>query len=110
MAAESAIGDESETEEVDMTIGELYEIHEELSELEENVQAGEPIETIKEELEQKKEVKTEKKESSAPVVFSSGRKEIRPLRKNLCRRKKRRLIHPFRTRKSPRFRAGYQTR
>ena len=40
-AAESAIGDESETEEVDMTIGELYEIHEELSELEENVQAGE---------------------------------------------------------------------
>ncbi|GAA0261623.1 hypothetical protein GCM10008922_21210 [Faecalicatena contorta] len=62
VAAESAIGDESETEEVDMTIGELYEIHEELSELEENVQAGEPIETIKEELEQKKEVKTEKKE------------------------------------------------
>ena len=62
VAAESAIGDESETEDVDMTIGELYEIHEELSELEENVQAGEPIETIKEELEQKKEVKTEKKE------------------------------------------------
>lgn len=38
-------------EEVDMTIGELYEIHEELKELEENIQAGEPIEAVKEELE-----------------------------------------------------------
>ena len=27
-----------------MTIGELYEIHRELSELEENVKAGEPVE------------------------------------------------------------------
>lgn len=31
-------------EERDMTIGELYEIHRELSELEENVKAGEPVE------------------------------------------------------------------
>ena len=35
----------------DMTIGELYEIHEELNELEKNVQAGESIEEIKKELE-----------------------------------------------------------
>ena len=40
----------------DMTIGELYEIHEELNELEKNVQAGESIEEIKKELE-----KTEKR-------------------------------------------------
>lgn len=38
----------------DMTIGELYEIHEELNELEKNVQAGEPIEEIKKELEKPK--------------------------------------------------------
>ena len=60
--AEVPAGDGNETEEVDMTIGELYEFHDELSELEENVQAGEPIETIKEELDQKAEVKKEKKD------------------------------------------------
>ena len=38
----------------DMTIGELYEIHEELNELEKNVQAGESIEEIKKELENPK--------------------------------------------------------
>lgn len=38
-------------DERDMTIGELYEIHEELSELEENVKAGESVEAIREELE-----------------------------------------------------------
>ena len=43
-----------ETDERDMTIGELYEIHEELSELEENAKAGEPVEAIKEELEKPK--------------------------------------------------------
>ena len=37
----------------DMTIGELYEIHEELNELEKNVQAGESIEEIKKELEKR---------------------------------------------------------
>ena len=41
----------SGSDERDMTIGELYEIHEELSELEENARAGEPVEAIKEELE-----------------------------------------------------------
>lgn len=53
-------------EEVDMTIGELYEIHEELKELEENIQAGEPIDDVKEELEkpliQPEESKTAKPE------------------------------------------------
>ena len=38
----------------DMTIGELYEIHEELNELEKNVQAGESIGEIKKELEKPK--------------------------------------------------------
>lgn len=38
----------------DMTIGELYEIHEELNELEKNVQAVESIEEIKKELEKPK--------------------------------------------------------
>lgn len=37
-------------EERDMTIGELYKIHEDLSQLEENIQEGKPIEAIKEEL------------------------------------------------------------
>lgn len=41
-------------DERDMTIGELYEIHEELSELEENAKAGEPVEEIKKELEKPK--------------------------------------------------------
>lgn len=49
----------SETEvtapdERDMTIGELYEMHQELSELEENAKAGEPVEEIKKELERPK--------------------------------------------------------
>lgn len=49
----------SETEETapderDMTIGELYEMHQELSELEENAKAGEPVEEIKKELERPK--------------------------------------------------------
>ena len=48
-AAETMAADER-----DMTIGELYEIHEELSELEENARAGEPVESIKEELEKPK--------------------------------------------------------
>ena len=51
-ALEAAPGDEQD--ERDMTIGELYEIHEELSELEENAKAGEPVEAIKEELEKPK--------------------------------------------------------
>lgn len=42
------------SDERDMTIGELYEIHKELSELEENAKAGEPVEEIKKELEKPK--------------------------------------------------------
>lgn len=47
-------GDDIALDERDMTIGELYEIHEELSELEENAKAGEPVEEIKKELEKPK--------------------------------------------------------
>ena len=43
-----------EPDERDMTIGELYEIHQELTELEENAKAGEPVEEIKKELENPK--------------------------------------------------------
>lgn len=42
---------DGDSEERDMTIGELYDMHKELSELEENVKAGEPAEKIKEEIE-----------------------------------------------------------
>lgn len=42
------------SDEVDMTIGELYDIHKELSELEENAKAGESVEAIREELEKPK--------------------------------------------------------
>lgn len=38
----------------DMTIGELYDMHRELAELEENAKAGEPIEEIRKELEKPK--------------------------------------------------------
>ena len=53
-------------EERDMTIGELYEIHRELSELEENVKAGEPVEEIKRELDRpKKESGAQTEEAAA---------------------------------------------
>lgn len=51
-----------EAEEVDMTIGELYQIHEGLTELEKSVEAGEPVESIKEELEKPVEQIKPKKE------------------------------------------------
>lgn len=66
-------------DERDMTIGELYDIHEELSQLEENAKAGEPVEAIKEELEKPKRdwfhgnfflrrrKKEEKKQTEEPV-------------------------------------------
>ena len=38
----------------DMTIGELYDMHRELSELEESVNAGEPVEEIRKALEKPK--------------------------------------------------------
>ena len=48
------IGEDIAADERDMTIGELYEIHEELSELEKSAKAGEPVEEIKKELEKPK--------------------------------------------------------
>lgn len=55
-AAEESLHSDTEVgpDERDMTIGELYDIHEELSQLEENAKAGEPVEAIKEELEKPK--------------------------------------------------------
>ena len=44
-------------DERDMTIGELYDIHKELSDLEENAKAGESVEEIKKELEKPKKEK-----------------------------------------------------
>lgn len=44
-------------DERDMTIGELYDIHKELSDLEENARAGESVEEIKKELEKPKKEK-----------------------------------------------------
>lgn len=64
----------SSTEEVlaaderDMTIGELYDIHEELSEMEESIKAGEPVEKAKEELSRKK------KSRFSPVSIFQRRK------------------------------------
>ena len=49
--AEKIQTEEAASDERDMTIGELYEIHQELSELEENAKAGESVEEIKKELE-----------------------------------------------------------
>lgn len=51
---ESADEEMPGADERDMTIGELYEIHQELSELEQNVKAGESVEEIRQELEQPK--------------------------------------------------------
>lgn len=51
---ETVSGNPAGAEERDMTIGELYDIHEELSELEENAKAGESVEEIKKELEKPK--------------------------------------------------------
>lgn len=51
---ESTSGEDIAADERDMTIGELYEIHEELSELEKSAKAGEPVEEIKKELEKPK--------------------------------------------------------
>ena len=58
-------------DERDMTIGELYDIHKELSDLEENVRAGEPVEEIKKELEKPKKEKTYRHFSSC---FAGERK------------------------------------
>lgn len=47
-------GETMSPDERDMTIGELYDIHQQLSEMEESIKAGEPAEKAKEELEKKK--------------------------------------------------------
>ena len=53
-----------------MTIGELYDIHEELSEMEESIKAGESVEKAKEELSRKK------KSRFSPVSIFQRRKHI----------------------------------
>ena len=60
----------ADREERDMTIGELYEIHQELDELEKEAKAGEPAETLREELEN-----TGKKEKFPTGGFSSVKRE-----------------------------------
>ena len=60
------------SDERDMTIGELYEIHEELSELEENAKAGEPVEEIKKELEKPKKSR---------ILLKKQRQQMRRMRK-----------------------------
>ena len=63
----------------DMTIGELYEIHEELNELEKNVQAGESIEEIKKELEKpKKRTQARKFFSEEEIHSQKAEKEVSP--------------------------------
>ena len=69
----------------DMTIGELYEIHEELNELEKNVQAGESIEEIK------RNSKSRKKNAGSEVfseeeIHSQKRKKKFHQKKMKCRR------------------------
>lgn len=54
VSEERASGEDIAADERDMTIGELYEIHEELAELEKSAKAGEPVEEIKKELEKPK--------------------------------------------------------
>lgn len=44
--AASIQSEESQAEEVDMTIGEIYDIHQELKEAEEQAEAGEPVEAV----------------------------------------------------------------
>lgn len=46
--------EETQPDERDMTIGELYDIHEELNEMEKSIKAGESVEKAKEELAKKK--------------------------------------------------------
>lgn len=53
-AVEPGQNEETAPGERDMTIGELYDMHRELAELEENVKAGEPIEEVRKELEKPK--------------------------------------------------------
>ena len=65
----------------DMTIGELYEIHEELNELEKNVQAGESIEEIKKELEKPKK-------NAGSEVFQKKRFTVQKTEKEVYTKRK----------------------
>lgn len=60
-----------------MTIGELYEIHEELNELEKNVQAGESIEEIKRNSKSRKRTQARKFFQKKRFTVKSG-KEVSP--------------------------------
>ena len=62
----------------DMTIGELYEIHEELNELEKNVQAGESIEEIKKELEKPKKNAGSEVFSEEEIHSQKRKKKFQP--------------------------------
>lgn len=68
--------DDIRMEERDMTIGELYDIHRELTELEENAKAGESVEEIKKELEAG-ESRRDQKERFEPVIPSNDIEEDR---------------------------------
>ncbi len=77
-------------DERDMTIGELYDIHKELSDLEENVRAGEPVEEIKKELEKPKKEKIQRIEFLFKKEKGSGRRACTGRsNSDLCRRGKR---------------------
>lgn len=69
-----------DAEEVDMTIGELYEIHEELSELEESAKEGESAEVMKEELERPAEKKKKEKFRTGAIFLRKKGVPIAPVR------------------------------
>lgn len=60
----------------DMTIGELYEIHEELNELEKNVQAGESIEEIKRNSKSRKRTQARKFFQKKRFTVKSGKRSF----------------------------------
>ena len=82
-AQEKADAGGDSVEERDMTIGELYEIHRELSELEKSVEAGEPVENIRKELEEAKAKDAaqgagqEQEDDFEPVISHNDAKEDR---------------------------------
>lgn len=82
-AQEKAQAGGDSVEERDMTIGELYEIHRELSELEKSVEAGESVENIRKELEEAKAKDAaqgagqEQEDDFEPVISHNDAKEDR---------------------------------
>ena len=59
-------------EERDMTIGEIYDMHEELAELEKNAVEAEPTEDVREDLQTEEEYKEEKKADSPDTEVKDG--------------------------------------